>query len=150
MFHLTSRMCVLCQILKQKGAPIGWVNGFLSRDSSFPQMIRGSREKGDSICNSERVTDSHSWPKLVLLPRYLKHGKSKILALFFPINLKPSLVPGLMYLFHSLIGVSDICLTLIFPVCFPFLNENASFSQTSPQQKKVLLCGHTLFCMPAC
>lgn len=31
-----------------------WVNGFLSRDSSFPQMIRGSREKGDSRCNSER------------------------------------------------------------------------------------------------
>lgn len=60
MFHLTSRMCILGQLLKQKGVPIGWVNGFLSRDSSFPQMIRGSREKGDSRCNSERVTDSHS------------------------------------------------------------------------------------------
>lgn len=54
------RMCFLCQILRQKGGSHGMGNGFLSRVSSFRQLVGGSGERGDSRCDSEKATGSHS------------------------------------------------------------------------------------------
>lgn len=46
--------------IKTEGGSHGMGNGFLSRVSSFPWLIGGSGERGDSRCDSERVTGSHS------------------------------------------------------------------------------------------
>lgn len=53
--------CVLCQILKTKGLPGDGRMVFFPEILLSPSWSRGSREKGDSRCDSERAIDSHSW-----------------------------------------------------------------------------------------
>lgn len=156
-FFLLVSGCVFC-VRYYNRRELTWGRGMVSfpgiLDSSFPQLIRGSGEKGNTRCNSERVADSHS---LVFIEA--KAGSSAQApeaweeqdSCFFLLHQFEALFHSWIYvLFHSVIGLSDIYLTLIFPASLLFLKKTLHFHGAVLNDNASYAKGHMLSCLPAC